>query len=220
MSSSLSPQLLAKRRHQLYGPARCARYQTIQDLQREDHVQQSFRRGVLPVPSRETYDTIDRIRKKYGVAVEVVFPDAAEVEEMVNAKGVNLFYESVENRKLCCKVRKVHPINRMLATLDGWITGLRHEQTKLRHAATMVQLDAAHGGIVKINPIINWTWEDVQNYIKSHDVVYNELLDRGYLSIGCEPCTRPVKPGQSVRDGRWWWESGSDLECGIHVDPV
>lgn len=173
--------------------------------------------GRLP---RETYDTIDRIRKKYGVAVEVVFPDAAEVEEMVNAKGVNLFYESVENRKLCCKVRKVHPINRMLATLDGWITGLRHEQTKLRHAATMFQLDAAHGGIVKINPIINWTWEDVQNYIKSHDVVYNELLDRGYLSIGCEPCTRPVKPGQSVRDGRWWWESGSDLECGIHVDPV
>jgi len=173
--------------------------------------------GRLP---RETYDTIDRIRKKYGVAVEVVFPDAAEVEEMVNAKGVNLFYESVENRKLCCKVRKVRPINRMLATLDGWITGLRHEQTKLRHAANMFQLDAAHGGIVKINPIINWTWEDVQNYIKSHDVVYNELLDRGYLSIGCEPCTRPVKPGQSLRDGRWWWESGSDLECGIHVDPV
>ena len=173
--------------------------------------------GRLP---RETYDTIDRIRKKYGVAVEVVFPDAAEVEEMVNAKGVNLFYESVENRKLCCKVRKVHPINRMLATLDGWITGLRHEQTKLRHAANMFQLDAAHGGIVKINPIINWTWGDVQNYIKSHDVVYNELLDRGYLSIGCEPCTRPVKPGQSLRDGRWWWESGSDLECGIHVDPV
>lgn len=173
--------------------------------------------GRLP---RETYDTIDRIRKKYGVAVEVVFPDAAEVEEMVNAKGVNLFYESVENRKLCCKVRKVHPINRMLATLDGWITGLRHEQTKLRHAANMFQLDAAHDGIVKINPIINWTWEDVQNYIKSHDVVYNELLDRGYLSIGCEPCTRPVKPGQSLRDGRWWWESGSDLECGIHVDPV
>ena len=173
--------------------------------------------GRLP---RETYDPIDRIRKKYGVAVEGVFPDAAEVEEMVNAKGVNLFYESVENRKLCCKVRKVHPINRMLATLDGWITGLRHEQTKLRHAAKMSQLDAAHGGIVKINPIINWTWEDVQNYIKSHDVVYNELLDRGYLSIGCEPCTRPVKPGQSLRDGRWWWESGSDLECGIHVDPV
>lgn len=173
--------------------------------------------GRLP---RETYDTIDRIRKKYGVAVEVLFPDAAEVEEMVNAKGINLFYESVENRKLCCKVRKVHPINRMLATLDGWITGLRHEQTKLRHAATMFQLDAAHGGIVKINPIINWTWGDVQNYIKSHDVVYNELLDRGYLSIGCEPCTRPVKPGQSIRDGRWWWESGSDLECGIHVDPV
>lgn len=173
--------------------------------------------GRLP---RETYDTIDRIRKKYGVAVEVMFPDAAEVEEMVNAKGVNLFYESVENRKLCCKVRKVHPINRMLATLDGWITGLRHEQTKLRHAATMFQLDAAHGGIIKINPIINWTWGDVQDYIKSHDVVYNELLDRGYLSIGCEPCTRPVKPGQSIRDGRWWWESGSDLECGIHVDPV
>lgn len=173
--------------------------------------------GRLP---RETYDVIDKLRKKYGVTVEVLFPDAAEVEEMVNAKGINLFYESVENRKLCCKVRKVRPINRMLATLDGWITGLRHDQTKLRHAAKMFQLDEAHGGIVKINPIINWTWENVQNYIKSHDVVYNELLDRGYLSIGCEPCTRPVKPGQSLREGRWWWESGSDLECGIHVDPV
>lgn len=172
--------------------------------------------GRLP---KETYEIIDTVRKRYGVTVEVLFPDASEVEEMVTAKGINLFYESVENRKLCCEIRKVHPMNRMLATLDGWITGLRREQTKLRHAATMFQLDAGHGGILKVNPIIDWTWEDIQRYIKEHDLAYNSLLDKGYPSIGCEPCTRPIRPGQPLRAGRWWWENdGEQKECGLHVD--
>lgn len=173
--------------------------------------------GRLP---KETYDIMDHVCKKYGIKIEVLFPDAVQVEEMVNAKGINLFYDSVDNRKLCCEIRKVNPMNRMLATLDGWITGLRSEQTKLRHTVKMFQLDAGHGGIIKINPIINWTWEDVQKYIKTHKLRCNSLLDKGYLSIGCEPCTRPVQKGQSLRAGRWWWEnSGEQKECGLHIEP-
>lgn len=173
--------------------------------------------GRLP---KETYEIMDAVSKKYGITVEVLFPDAAQVEQMVNTKGINLFYDSVENRKLCCEIRKVHPMNRMLATLDGWITGLRSEQTKLRHTATMFQLDSKHNDIVKINPIINWTWDDVQKYIKTHDLKYNSLLDKGYPSIGCEPCTRSIKKGQPLRAGRWWWESSDEQkECGLHIEP-
>ena len=174
--------------------------------------------GRLP---EETYEIMDKVRKTYGIKIEVLFPDAAEVGEMVAARGVNLFYDSVENRKLCCRIRKVHPMNRMLATLDGWITGLRREQTELRHDATMFQLDTGHGGILKINPIIDWTWGDVQGYIKTHGLIYNSLLDKGYPSIGCEPCTRPIRPGQPLRAGRWWWEGsdGQQKECGLHIGP-
>ena len=166
----------------------------------------------------ETYEIMDRLRRQHGIKIEVLFPDAAEVEEMVTTKGVNLFYESVENRKLCCKIRKVHPMNRMLATLDGWITGLRYEHTLLRSMSKMFEIDKPHGGILKINPLINWTWDDVQKYIKMHDLDYNPLLDKGYPSIGCAPCTRPIKPGQPLRAGRWWWESDGHKECGLHTD--
>ena len=171
--------------------------------------------GRLP---QETYDIMDVVRKKYGVSVEVLFPDAAEVEEMVREKGANLVYESVENRKLCCEIRKVHPMNRMLATLDGWITGLRRDQTETRQGVAMFQIDSGHGGILKINPIIDWTWEQVQKYIQENGLPYNSLLDKGYPSIGCEPCTRPIKPGEDLRAGRWWWEQGEHKECGIHID--
>lgn len=174
--------------------------------------------GRLP---RETYEFIDAVRGQYDIRIEVLFPDAAEVEEMVSQKGVNLFYESVENRKLCCEIRKVHPMNRMLATLDGWITGLRRYQTKTRCRSTMFQLDTAHGDIIKINPIIDWTWDDVQKYIKTHKLACNPLLDSGYQSIGCEPCTRPIRPGQPLRAGRWWWEGDDGAkECGLHIDPM
>ena len=171
--------------------------------------------GRLP---QETYDIMDVLRKKYDIKIEVLFPDAGEVEDMVREKGPNLFYESVDNRKLCCEIRKVHPMNRMLATLDGWITGLRREQTKIREDAAVFQLDHGHGGILKINPIIDWTWDQIQGHIKKYDLPYNSLLDKGYPSIGCEPCTRPIKPGEDIRAGRWWWEQGEHKECGLHIE--
>lgn len=171
--------------------------------------------GRLP---QETYDIMDVVRKKYGITIEVLFPDTREVEDMVRERGLNLFYDSVENRKLCCEVRKVHPINRMLSTLDGWITGLRRDQTEVRRDASIFQIDHSHGGILKINPIIDWTWEQVQDYIKRHGLPYNSLLDKGYPSIGCQPCTRPVKPGEGLRAGRWWWEQQDEhKECGLHI---
>ncbi|ABK78512.1 3'-phosphoadenosine 5'-phosphosulfate sulfotransferase (PAPS reductase)/FAD synthetase [Cenarchaeum symbiosum A] len=170
--------------------------------------------GRLP---EATYDAMEAARKRYGIKLEVLFPDAAEVEEMVNKSGPNLFYESVENRKLCCDIRKVRPTNKYLAGLDGWITGLRRDQTRNRGGARMFEIDGGHGGILKINPIIEWTWEQIWAYIKEHDVPYNRLLDEGYASIGCEPCTRAIKPGEDLRAGRWWWESNSQKECGLHV---
>lgn len=171
--------------------------------------------GRLP---QETYDIMDVVRKKYGISIEVLFPDTKEIENMVNEKGMNLFYESVENRKLCCEIRKVHPMNKMLQTLDGWITGLRRDQTKIRENVSIFQLDNGHDGILKINPLINWTWDQIQEYIKKNNLPYNSLLDKGYPSIGCEPCTRPIKPGEDLRAGRWWWEQGEHKECGLHID--
>ena len=172
--------------------------------------------GRLP---QETYDAIDQVRKRYGVSVEVLFPDATEVEEMVTKKGMNLFYDSIENRKLCCNIRKVNPMNRKLATLDGWITGLRHEQTVNRREATMFELDENHNKMLKINPIINWTWEQIQEYIKKYEPPCHSLLNKGYPSIGCAPCTRPIRQGQDLRAGRWWWEQKGQKECGLHITP-
>ena len=171
--------------------------------------------GRLP---QETYDIMDIVRKKYNISIEVLFPDTKEVEEMVKEKGLNLFYESVDNRKLCCEIRKVHPMNKMLNTLDGWITGLRRDQTKNREDVKIFQLDHGHGGILKINPIVDWTWDQIQQYIKNNNLPYNSLLDKGFPSIGCEPCTRAIKPGEDIRAGRWWWEQDGNKECGLHID--
>ncbi len=171
--------------------------------------------GRLP---QETYDIMDIVRKKYNISIEVLFPDTSEVEEMVKEKGMNLFYESVDNRKLCCEIRKVHPMNKILSTLDGWITGLRRDQTKNREDVTMFQLDHGHGGILKINPIVDWTWDQIQEYIKNNNLPYNSLLDKGFPSIGCEPCTRAIKPDEDIRAGRWWWEQDGNKECGLHID--
>ncbi|CAI9832552.1 MAG: phosphoadenylyl-sulfate reductase [Nitrosopumilus sp.] len=170
--------------------------------------------GRLP---QETYDAIDAARRRYNARIEVLFPDSGDVEEMVRERGVNLFYDSVENRQLCCEIRKVRPTSRMLAGLDGWITGLRRDQTPDRSGARMFELD---GPRIKINPIIDWTWEMVWEYIRSRDLPYNALLDRGYPSIGCAPCTRPVSPGEDRRAGRWWWEQDGRKECGLHVGGI
>lgn len=168
--------------------------------------------------NQETYDVMDEIRKKYDIDIEVMFPDQNEVEQMVRVNGLNLFYNSIGNRKLCCGIRKVHPLNRMLSTLDGWITGLRADQTEVRLQANKIEIDEQHNGIIKINPIIEWTWEQTWDYIKKNNIPYNKLHDNGFPSIGCEPCTRAIKPGEPLRAGRWWWESDSQKECGLHAD--
>lgn len=168
--------------------------------------------------NQETYDVMDEIRKKYNTNIEVMFPDQNETEQMVRVNGMNLFYDSIGNRKLCCGIRKVHPLNRMLATLDGWITGLRADQTEVRLKSNRIEIDEQHNGIIKINPIIEWTWEQTWDYIKKNNIPYNKLHDRGFPSIGCEPCTRAIKPGEPLRAGRWWWESDSQKECGLHAD--
>jgi phosphoadenosine phosphosulfate reductase len=171
--------------------------------------------GRLP---QATYDVMDEIRKRYNTKIEILFPDSTEVEEMVKDRGVNLFYDSIENRKLCCAIRKVHPMNKMLKTLDGWITGLRNDQNQNRSGAKMLEIDEMHDDIVKVNPLINWTYEQTWDYVKSNNCPYNKLLDEGYPSIGCEPCTRPIKIGEDTRAGRWWWENDEHKECGLHMN--
>jgi len=170
--------------------------------------------GRLPY---ETYDLMDALRERYGLSIEVYFPQAPAVEEMVRAHGVNLFYQSIERRKQCCGVRKVEPLNRALSGLDAWITGLRRDQAVTRAGVQVVELDRDHGEIVKINPLVDWSGDDVWRHIKTYQVPYNALHDRGYPSIGCAPCTRAVKPGEDPRAGRWWWESPETKECGLHV---
>jgi len=168
--------------------------------------------------NQETYDVMDEIRSKYNTNIEVMFPDHNEVEQMVRVNGMNLFYQSTGNRKLCCGIRKVHPLNKMLSTLDGWITGLRADQTEVRSNATKIEIDSQHNDIIKVNPLLEWTWEQTWDYIKKNNVPYNKLHDKGFPSIGCEPCTRAIKPGEPLRAGRWWWESDTQKECGLHAD--
>lgn len=169
--------------------------------------------GRLP---QETYDIIEQVRERYGIAVEVYAPETRQVEAMVSRFGPNLFYRSVEARLLCCKIRKVEPIRRVLDRLDAWITGLRREQWASRANIRKIEIDHDHGGLAKINPLADWTDEEVWEYIRANDVPYHKLYDQGYTSIGCQPCTRPTRPGEDPRAGRWWWERNAPKECGIH----
>ena len=171
--------------------------------------------GRLP---QETYNVIDATRQKYGANIEVMFPQPDAVQRMVGEHGMNLFYHSVENRKLCCGVRKMEPLRRALSGLDAWITGLRREQSVTRTAVHKVEWDEGNS-LVKINPLVDWSHDDVWKYISEHNVPYNALHDRGYPSIGCAPCTRPIQPGEHERAGRWWWEHPETKECGLHVGP-
>jgi phosphoadenosine phosphosulfate reductase len=167
--------------------------------------------------NQETYDCMDAIGERYGVQVEVFFPAATGVEKMVREDGLNLFYKSVELRKLCCGVRKVEPLNRALKHLDAWMTGLRREQAITRTDVHKIELDKDHGDIIKINPLVDWSYENVWDYIRENNVPYNRLHKQGYPSIGCAPCTRAVKPGEDLRAGRWWWENPKTKECGLHL---
>ena len=164
----------------------------------------------------ETYDLIDVTNKKYGMAIKVFFPDSKQVEEMINSKGINLFYDSIENRKLCCHIRKIEPLKKALPGNEVWVTGLRKDQSLYRFYTKLVEWDSNHN-IIKVNPLLNWTEKDVWVYIKQHDVPYNPLHDKGYPSIGCQPCTRAIKSGEDFRAGRWWWEASENNECGLHV---
>jgi len=166
--------------------------------------------------SRETYSLFEEIRDRYGIQVEFEFPDRLEVARLVQQHGPKLMYRSVDLRVACCEIRKVEPLKRKLATLDAWVAGLRREQWRTRRNIAKVELDRDHGGIVKVNPLADWTLDRVRGYIDEHGVPYHALFDKGYASIGCEPCTRAVPPGEPERSGRWWWEQDTDKECGIH----
>jgi phosphoadenosine phosphosulfate reductase len=169
--------------------------------------------GRLP---QETYNVMDAAREKYGARIEVFFPQAEAVQAMVAEHGLNLFYHSVDQRKLCCGVRKMEPLKRALAGLDAWMTGLRREQSVTRTAVHTIDWDESQQ-LVKVNPLADWTHDAVWTYIREHNVPYNALHDRGYPSIGCGPCTRAVQPGEHERAGRWWWEHPETKECGLHV---
>ena len=164
----------------------------------------------------ETYDLIERTNSRYKIKMEVYFPDANKVEPMVKEKGINLFYESVENRKLCCHIRKIEPLHRALEGFEVWMTGLRRDQSVTRNHFSLVEIDDNNHGRVKINPLIDWSESDIWDYIKKHNIPYNKLHDRGFPSIGCQPCTRAIQPGEDLRAGRWWWEMPEHKECGLH----
>jgi phosphoadenosine phosphosulfate reductase len=170
--------------------------------------------GRLP---EETLAFLDEVREKYPEANwRIVHPDHREVEEMVERKGMNHFYESVSNRFLCCHIRKVRPLTNELDKYDAWITGLRRDEWASRAAIDKVELDHDHDGIVKLNPLADWTEEEVVDYINDHEVPDHPLYAKGYTSIGCAPCSRPTKDGEDERSGRWWWEVDAPKECGMN----
>jgi len=164
----------------------------------------------------ETVGMIDRIRETYAYEVVLYKPEAAAVASYVAANGLNAFYDSIEMRKECCRIRKVEPLKRALTGKQAWITGQRRAQSTTRSELAMQEHDAAHG-LQKFNPLADWSEDDVWHYIRSHQVPYNPLHEKGYPSIGCEPCTRAIEPGEDIRAGRWWWESPDSKECGLHV---
>jgi len=164
----------------------------------------------------ETYQMMEKVRERYGIAVEPTFPEREAVERMVAEHGPNLFYGSVAARKMCCEIRKVKPLERKLASFEAWATGLRREQTQAR--ADIRKIEHA-GGRLKLNPLADWTSAQVEEYTRANSVPVHPLYARGFASIGCAPCTRAIQPGESERAGRWWWEQGGPLECGIHFAP-
>ena len=167
----------------------------------------------------KTYKAAEATSKRYKVNIKVMFPDYKQVEKMVEKHGFNLFYDSIENRKLCCQIRKTEPLKRELGTLDAWICGLRQEQSPTRENLGPIEWDETFN-LIKICPLIDWKHDDVWKYIRENDVPYNKLHDQGFPSIGCEPCTRAVSVGEDVRAGRWWWESPEHKECGLHAKPM
>ncbi len=164
----------------------------------------------------ETYMTLQKTNNRYDSKIEVLFPKNDAVEKLLTEKGPLSFYESIENRKECCFIRKVEPLNRALQGVKVWVTGIRAEQSPNRTDMQAIEWDGGHD-LFKFNPLLNWTFEEVKNYVKSHNVPYNPLHDKGFVSIGCAPCTRAIREGEDFRAGRWWWEDESKKECGLHA---
>jgi phosphoadenosine phosphosulfate reductase len=169
--------------------------------------------GMLPP---ETLEVLRRTQDHYGLTIQVVRPDPAALARMLQEHGQELYYESVEKRKLCCHVRKVEPLTKTLAGLQAWVCGLRREQSVTRQSIRKIEWDETFG-LYKVNPLADWTEQQVWDYIRKNGVPYNALHDRGYPSIGCAPCTQAVQPGEDIRAGRWWWENPRHKECGLHV---
>jgi phosphoadenosine phosphosulfate reductase len=164
----------------------------------------------------QTYDVLDKTQKKHNKSISSFAPDNNELEALLDSKGPYSFYDSIENRKECCSIRKINPLQKALKGVDLWITGLRASQSNSRSTLSFFSYDDAFG-LPKFNPLVNWTLEEVENYLEQNNVPQNSLHKKGFVSIGCEPCTRAVKPGEDIRSGRWWWEE-SKKECGLHLN--
>ncbi len=169
--------------------------------------------GRLPY---ETYEVMDETNKKYGISIDVYTPEHSDLEHLYKTQGVNGFYDSIENRKACCHVRKIAPLQRALQGLDVWITGLRQNQSVTRGNLELVEYDEQFQ-IIKLNPLALWRESEIWDYIQQHHLPYNALHDKGYPSIGCAPCTRAIAVGEDIRAGRWWWEKPEHKECGLHA---
>ncbi|MCK5856813.1 MAG: phosphoadenylyl-sulfate reductase [Bacteroidales bacterium] len=163
----------------------------------------------------ESYELIDRTNKRYNIIIDIFFPDHTQVEEMVAEKGINLFFDSIDNRHLCCQVRKLNPLKRALVGRQAWFTGLRKSQSVTRVDMQIVEWDE-NSSMLKINPLIEWSEDDVWTYLEKHGIPFNPLHKKGFPSIGCQPCTRAIMDGEDVRAGRWWWENPESRECGLH----
>jgi len=163
----------------------------------------------------ETYQVLHKTNAKYNTKIEVLFPKTETVEQLLNQKGPFSFYDSVENRKECCHIRKVEPLKRALAGAKVWVTGIRAEQSANRQNMTQIEWDESHQ-LFKYHPLMHWTFDQVKQYVKTHNLPYNSLHDKGFVSIGCAPCTRALRQGEDFRAGRWWWEDQSKKECGLH----
>jgi len=163
----------------------------------------------------ETLDLLDKTNKRYNININVFFPDASEVESMVNKKGINLFYDSIKNRKECCHIRKIIPMQRALQDVEVWVSGLRSEQSVTRQDLELAQWDDKFN-LIKISPLRSWGEKQIWDFIHDNDIPYNKLHDKGFPSIGCQPCTKAISQGEDVRAGRWWWEQPEMKECGLH----
>jgi phosphoadenosine phosphosulfate reductase len=163
----------------------------------------------------ETYSTWSRTIEKYNLVISAFYPDAVALQQFVSVKGPNSFYESVDNRRQCCNLRKVEPLQRALKGNKIWVTGIRAEQSSNRQDLPAVEWDEANQ-VIKFHPLLNWTWGQLKQFVSKNDIPYNSLHDKGFVSIGCAPCTRAIKPGEDFRAGRWWWEDNNKKECGLH----